>query len=117
MDYQKIVVKKYPKVPSKQSGEGKYWKRFKSPILIKEYASIPSIYFSPVAPHDFALASSTRVQIILPKHINPKRRSLNSRILPILPVSVMMGNYSLLVMLQVLFNYLMSTLGHFKNLP
>ncbi|KAI8340753.1 WD40-repeat-containing domain protein [Chlamydoabsidia padenii] len=73
MDYQKIVVKKYPKVPSKQSGEGKYWKSFKSPILIKEYASIPSIYFSPVAPYDFALSSSTRVQIYSSKTHQPKK--------------------------------------------
>ncbi|CAO3616719.1 unnamed protein product [Cunninghamella blakesleeana] len=73
MDYQKIVVKKYPKVPSKLSAEGKYWKRFKSPILIKEYGSIPSIYFSPVAPYDFAVTSSTRVQIYSAKTHQPKK--------------------------------------------
>ncbi|KAI9304399.1 WD40-repeat-containing domain protein [Cunninghamella echinulata] len=73
MDYQKIVVKKYPKAPSKVSGEGKYWKRFKSPILIKEYGSIPSIYFSPVAPYDFAVTSSTRVQIYSSKTHQPKK--------------------------------------------
>ncbi|KAI8082758.1 WD40-repeat-containing domain protein [Halteromyces radiatus] len=73
MDYRKTVIKKYPKTPTKLTSEGRYWKRFKSPILIKEYASIPSIYFSPVAPYDFAVASSTRVQIYSSKTHQPKK--------------------------------------------
>ncbi|KAI8366834.1 WD40-repeat-containing domain protein [Radiomyces spectabilis] len=72
-DYQKIVVKKNPKVASRKNPETRYWRRFKSPILIKEYASIPSIYFSPVAPYDFAVTSSTRVQIYSSKTHQPKK--------------------------------------------
>ncbi|KAI9010407.1 WD40-repeat-containing domain protein [Phycomyces nitens] len=72
-DYQKVIVKKYPKVPSKKSTEAKYWRRFKSPILIKEYASVSSIYFSPVAPFDFAVTASARVQIYSSKTHQPKK--------------------------------------------
>ncbi|ORX62440.1 WD40 repeat-like protein [Hesseltinella vesiculosa] len=73
MEYRKTVVKKYPKTPSKQTSENRYWKEFKSPILIKEYGSIPSIYFSPVAPHDFVVTSSTRVQVYSAKTHQPKK--------------------------------------------
>ncbi|KAI8970331.1 WD40-repeat-containing domain protein [Mycotypha africana] len=74
MEYQKTIVKKYPKVQSqKNTAEAKYWKRFKSPIVIKEYASVTSIYFSPVSPYDFAVTSSTRVQIYSSKTHQPKK--------------------------------------------
>ena len=74
MDYQKTVVKKYAKVhSSKNTAEAKYWKRFKSPIVIKEFASVSSIFFSPVAPYDFAVTSSTRVQIYSSKTHQPKK--------------------------------------------
>lgn len=33
------------------------------PVLVKEFASVTSVHFSPVKPHDFAVTSSTRVQI------------------------------------------------------
>ncbi|RKO83374.1 WD40-repeat-containing domain protein, partial [Blyttiomyces helicus] len=34
-----------------------------SPVLVKEYAAVSSIHFSPSTPHDFAVTSSTRVQV------------------------------------------------------
>ncbi|KAI8149626.1 WD40-repeat-containing domain protein [Fennellomyces sp. T-0311] len=73
MDYQKLVIKKNPRVLYKETPEAKYWKRFKSPILIKEYGSVSSIYFSPVAPHDFAVSSSARVQIYSSKTHQAKK--------------------------------------------
>ncbi|KAI7863330.1 WD40-repeat-containing domain protein [Spinellus fusiger] len=72
-DYQKVIVKKYSKSLSKKSSESRYWKKFKSPILIKEYASVSSIYFSPVTPHDFAVTASARVQIYSSKTHQPKK--------------------------------------------
>lgn len=44
-----------------------------SPIVIKEYASVTSINFSPVSPYDFAVTSSTRVQVYSSKTHQPKK--------------------------------------------
>ncbi|KAJ3328410.1 snoRNA-binding rRNA-processing protein [Blyttiomyces sp. JEL0837] len=59
-DYKKIAIKKFPTAVGKNSAEANYWKKFKSPILVKEYASVTSINFSAAHPHDFAVTSSTR---------------------------------------------------------
>ncbi|KAJ3118180.1 snoRNA-binding rRNA-processing protein [Phlyctochytrium bullatum] len=53
----------YAPVERRKTSEAKYWGSLKSPILVKEFASVTSIHFSPAAPHDFAVTSSTRVQI------------------------------------------------------
>ncbi|RCH83564.1 snoRNA-binding rRNA-processing protein [Rhizopus azygosporus] len=74
MDYKKTTIKKQPKIQtSKKTAEARYWKRFKSPIVIKEYASVTSINFSPVSPYDFAVTSSTRVQVYSSKTHQPKK--------------------------------------------
>ncbi|ORY94368.1 WD40-repeat-containing domain protein [Syncephalastrum racemosum] len=73
MDYRRLAVKQQARLPSRETPEGKYWKKFKSPILIKEYGAVSSVYFSPVAPYDFAIASSTRVQIYSSKTHQPKK--------------------------------------------
>ncbi|KAJ3054425.1 snoRNA-binding rRNA-processing protein [Rhizophlyctis rosea] len=61
-EYKRLEIKKTPRIV-KRPTESWYWKKFKSPVLVKEYASISSINFSPVAPFDFAVTSSTRVQV------------------------------------------------------
>ncbi|KAG2185793.1 hypothetical protein INT43_002230 [Umbelopsis isabellina] len=72
-DYQKLQVKKYARLPSRQTNESRFWKKFKSPIAIKEYAEVSSINFSQVAPYEFAVTSSTRVQIYSSKTHQPKK--------------------------------------------
>ncbi|KAF7721902.1 snoRNA-binding rRNA-processing protein [Apophysomyces ossiformis] len=73
-DYQKVVIKKHARTPSKKSAEAKYWRKFKSPILIKEYGSVSSIFFSPVAPYEFAVTASTHVHIYSSKTHQPKKK-------------------------------------------
>ncbi|RKP33856.1 WD40-repeat-containing domain protein, partial [Dimargaris cristalligena] len=46
-----------------QTGDSAYWKSFESPVIIKEFATVNSLCFSPAAPHDLIVASSSRVQI------------------------------------------------------
>ncbi|KAJ3068827.1 snoRNA-binding rRNA-processing protein [Podochytrium sp. JEL0797] len=46
-----------------EQAEKKYWAKFKRPIVVKEYASVSHVEFSLAKPHDFAVTSSTRVQI------------------------------------------------------
>ncbi|BFZ57447.1 U3 small nucleolar RNA-associated protein 15 [Savitreella phatthalungensis] len=43
--------------------EARFWRRYKKPLLINEYAAVTGIHFCDNAPHDFLAASSTRVQI------------------------------------------------------
>lgn len=68
MDYQPVVVKKHPKPSSsKRSAESRYWRQFKHPIFVKEYAPVTSIHFSPIKPHRYAVTAATRVQIYAPR--------------------------------------------------
>ena len=64
MDYQPVLVKKHPKPSSsKRSAESRYWRQFKHPIFVKEYAPVTWIHFSPIKPHRYAVTAATRVQI------------------------------------------------------
>ncbi|KAJ3020066.1 snoRNA-binding rRNA-processing protein [Thoreauomyces humboldtii] len=62
-EYKKVPIKQLPKPAGRKSAEALYWRKFKSPILLKEFAAVSSIHFSPLSPHDFAVTSSTRVQV------------------------------------------------------
>ncbi|KAI9340888.1 WD40-repeat-containing domain protein [Obelidium mucronatum] len=66
--YEPVAEKRFPAGPTLLSvgsdqAEKKYWAKFKRPIVVKEYASVSHVEFCPVKPHDFAVTSSTRVQI------------------------------------------------------
>ncbi|KAG0029849.1 snoRNA-binding rRNA-processing protein [Podila clonocystis] len=62
-DFKSLTVKKYPRLPGRKTSESRYWRKFKSPIVVKEFAAVSSIHFSETKPHDFAVTASTRVQI------------------------------------------------------
>lgn len=59
----RVVPVQFPSLPSSKTAESRYWRKYKSPIIIKEYASVSHVHFSPASPHDFAVTASTRVQI------------------------------------------------------
>ncbi|CAG8822933.1 5885_t:CDS:10 [Gigaspora margarita] len=61
--YKKLSIKKLPVPTEKGTEESRFWKRFKSRCSLSEIASVTSIKFSPIQPFDFAVTSSTRVQI------------------------------------------------------
>ncbi|KAF8974522.1 WD40 repeat-like protein [Flammula alnicola] len=68
MDYQAVVVKTHRRPPSsKHSAESRYWRQFKHPVFVKEYAPITSVHFSPSRPHRYAVTAATRVQIYAPR--------------------------------------------------
>lgn len=56
-----------PVLPAKVTPEQKYWRGYTNPQLIKENHPITHIDFNPVAPHDFAVTSSTRIQVFSSK--------------------------------------------------
>ncbi|KAF8913940.1 WD40-repeat-containing domain protein [Gymnopilus junonius] len=68
MDYQAVVVKQHRRPSSsKHSPESRYWRQFKHPVFVKEYAPITSVHFSPSKPHRYAVTAATRVQIYAPR--------------------------------------------------
>lgn len=64
----RIAAAQFPSLPSSVSPESRYWRKYKSPIIVKEYASVSHVHFCPTSPHDFAITSSTRVQIYSAKN-------------------------------------------------
>ncbi|KJA30233.1 hypothetical protein HYPSUDRAFT_153736 [Hypholoma sublateritium FD-334 SS-4] len=68
MDYQPVVVKTHRRSSSsKHSSESRYWRQFRHPVFVKEYAPITSVHFSPSRPHRYAVTAATRVQIYAPR--------------------------------------------------
>ncbi|KAF8165304.1 WD40-repeat-containing domain protein [Crassisporium funariophilum] len=67
MEYQPVVVKKYQRPISKHNAESRYWRQFRHPVFVKEYAPITSVHFSPSKPHRYAVTAATRVQIYAPR--------------------------------------------------
>ncbi|KAG8959706.1 hypothetical protein FRC03_007623, partial [Tulasnella sp. 419] len=67
MDFQPTLVQKHPRITKDRSPESKYWRRFRNPVFVKEYAPITSIHFSPTAPHRYAVTAAARVQIYAPR--------------------------------------------------
>uniref|UniRef100_A0A0W0FJS0 Putative Trp-Asp repeats-containing protein n=1 Tax=Moniliophthora roreri TaxID=221103 RepID=A0A0W0FJS0_MONRR len=68
MDYLPVVIQAHPRPSSsKHNAESKYWRSFKHPVFIKEYAPVTSVHFSPAKPHRYAVTAATRVQIYAPR--------------------------------------------------
>ncbi|QLL30582.1 hypothetical protein HG536_0A04000 [Torulaspora globosa] len=60
---QRIVTSRAPLLPQQTTPEQRYWRQYSSAQLVKEHNSVTHISFNPQHPHDFAVTSSTRVQI------------------------------------------------------
>ncbi|KIJ20061.1 hypothetical protein PAXINDRAFT_107747 [Paxillus involutus ATCC 200175] len=68
MDYQPVLVQRHARPQStRQSPESRYWRQFKHPVFIKEYAPITSVQFSPAKPHRYAVTAASRIQIYAPR--------------------------------------------------
>lgn len=67
MDYQPLVLKSHPRPSTKHNPESRYWRQFKHPVFIKEYAPVTSIHFASAKPHRYAVTAATRVQIYAPR--------------------------------------------------
>ena len=61
--YQKLELLRAP--PSREfiSPESRFWRKFRDPIVADLGSKVTHISFSPVAPHLFAVSSSSRVTI------------------------------------------------------
>lgn len=61
-EFKKLTLREFPN-DQKKTKENHYWSLLKSPVIIKEFASVTSCNYSSQLPHDFAITASTRVQI------------------------------------------------------
>jgi U3 small nucleolar RNA-associated protein 15 len=67
MDFQPTILQRHPRPTKSHTPESRYWRRFKHPVFIKEYAPVTSVHFSPSSPHRYAVTAATRVQIYAPR--------------------------------------------------
>ncbi|KAG8882919.1 hypothetical protein FRB97_007515 [Tulasnella sp. 331] len=63
MDYQPTVVQRHARLTKPRSPESGYWRTYKHPVFIKDFAPVTSIHFAPTAPHRYAVTAATRVQV------------------------------------------------------
>jgi U3 small nucleolar RNA-associated protein 15 len=68
MDFLPTAIKSHAHpVSSKNTPESRYWRSYKHPVFIKEYAPVTSVHFSSAKPHRYAVTAATRVQIYAPR--------------------------------------------------
>ncbi|KXZ44237.1 hypothetical protein GPECTOR_70g467 [Gonium pectorale] len=60
-EYQKLQVRQYAPRSIRETAEGKYWRRFKAPIVSKQFGAVSHIDFCPTYPYHLAVTASTRV--------------------------------------------------------
>ncbi|KAF0686287.1 Aste57867_21893 [Aphanomyces stellatus] len=63
MEFQKLQLKQFPKATKTITPEKAYWSKLRAPHELKQVAMISNIEANPSAPHEFAVATSTRVQL------------------------------------------------------
>jgi U3 small nucleolar RNA-associated protein 15 len=66
MEYQRVAVSKPQQSHVEYSPESRYWRNFKHPLFVKEYAPIVALAFSPSRPHRYAVTVGTQVQLYSP---------------------------------------------------
>jgi U3 small nucleolar RNA-associated protein 15 len=74
--YQKVELKRFAKAHTVDTSESSFWKKFRFPILLQQYAAVTCIDFCPVSPNDFVVTSSAKAQVFDAK-TNEVRKSLN----------------------------------------
>ncbi|PIA16944.1 WD40 repeat-like protein [Coemansia reversa NRRL 1564] len=63
MDYKPVGAGKNVCSVRRSLPEAGYWKKFQSPVLVKEYGMVTALEFSPVKPYDLLVTASMRLQV------------------------------------------------------
>ena len=61
-EYRKLQVPTYPARSLQETPEGRYWRGFRSPVLLQQIAGVTSLDVCAAAPHHIAATTSTRVR-------------------------------------------------------
>lgn len=64
---ERVPIVKNPVLPAQTTPEQKYWRTYTNTQLVKEHNAVSHIDFNPISPHDFAITSSTRIQVFSSK--------------------------------------------------
>lgn len=64
---ERLTQVRNPTLPAQTTPEQRYWRGFTNSQLVKEHNAVTHINFDPNSPHDFAVTSSTRIQIFSSK--------------------------------------------------
>jgi U3 small nucleolar RNA-associated protein 15 len=68
MDFLPTTIKSHARpAGSKHTPDSRYWRQYKQPVFIKEYAPVTCVHFSSAKPHRYAVTAATRVQIYAPR--------------------------------------------------
>ena len=68
-DFRKLALQK-PTLLTRVTAESRYWSKFNVASITKEVSAVSCIDFSPVAPHNYAITSSTRVSYSLLRRLS-----------------------------------------------
>lgn len=60
-NYLKLAIKQHSARTSRETPEGRYWKRYQKPSIAQQFGAVTHIHFCDIQPYDFAVTSSTRV--------------------------------------------------------
>lgn len=63
----RIITARAPVLPQQTTPEQRYWRQYSSAQLVKEHNAVTHISFNPQSPNDFAVTSSTRIQLFSSK--------------------------------------------------
>ncbi|CAG9465283.1 unnamed protein product [Pedinophyceae sp. YPF-701] len=73
-EYIKLQPKRYPARAIRETAEGRYWRKFATPVVHKEFGAVSDIDFCPQAPHLFAVTAGVRVLVYSPRTAAPVRQ-------------------------------------------
>lgn len=62
-EFKRLVLKQFPPTTEIETAENAYWKKFQSPKELKQVGPVTHIDVSPVAPHQLAVTTSTRIHL------------------------------------------------------
>jgi len=63
LEYQKLQIRPFPARSLRETAEGRYWKRFRSPVLAQQFGGVVHLDFCATHPFDLAVTAATRVVI------------------------------------------------------
>ncbi|KAM9330133.1 U3 small nucleolar RNA-associated protein 15 homolog [Gastrophryne carolinensis] len=61
--YKPVAIPSQPKLGEKITQDTLYWRRYKTPVQIKEFGAVTKVDFSPIQPCNYAVTASTRIHI------------------------------------------------------
>ena len=75
-DFQRTRLLRFSRLEESETPESRFWRRFKSAVVVKQASLASHIDFSAAAPHDFCVTAGSRISIY-DARANKERRTLS----------------------------------------